>query len=47
MWVKMEGKPLARSGAAGCSIDIGNMRHMALTIRDALIETYVTDSESY
>lgn len=47
MWGKMEGKPGARSGAAGCSIDTDIMRRTALTIRQALIQTFVTGSELY
>lgn len=47
VWFKMEGNPGARSGAR-CSIDTGTMRHTsALTIRDALTQTFVTDSELY
>jgi hypothetical protein len=47
VWGKMEGKLGAGSGAAGCSIDTGSTRRTALTIRDALVQTFVTDSELY
>jgi len=46
VWAKMEGKQGTRNGAS-CSIGPGSMRHTALTICDPLIETIVTDSESY
>jgi hypothetical protein len=46
VWGKMEGKLGARSGA-GSIIDTGSMRHTALTIRDALVQMFVNDSEWY
>jgi len=42
----MEGKLGARNGA-DCSIDTASMPHTALTLRDALIQTFVIDSDLY
>ena len=41
---KMEGKLGPRNGAS-CSIHTGSMRRTALTLRDALTQTFVSDGE--